>query len=184
VKPGQWWPPIGVAAMILLGLVVGHGATPLDDWFLHFRHTPVRWLAYFAYPLSLLVIGCIVVGVAAYRRWWRFAAAGIVLPPSAYLLVQLIKPFFGRTKGGGLAYPSGHITMTTVVIGLVVIVAGGALWSVLVAAAYIALAMVGVGSTFHYFTDTIGGLLLGSSVVCIAAYAARRDLTPVNPSAI
>jgi membrane-associated phospholipid phosphatase len=49
---------------------------------------------------------------------------------------------------------------------------------------YVALAMVGVGSTFHYFTDTIGGMLLATSIVCIAALVARRDLTGVNPGAI
>jgi len=119
-----------------------------------------------------------------YRRWWRFAAVAVVFPPAAYLLVQVIKPLFGRMKGDGLAYPSGHLTMTTVVLGLVVLLAGGALWTVLIAASYVALAMLGVGSTFHYFTDTVGGMLLGTSIVCIAALLARPDLTRVNPAAI
>ena len=69
-------------------------------------------------------------------------------------------------------------------MGLFVLVAGGALWAVLIAVSYVALAMVGVGSTFHYFTDTIGGMLLGTSIVCVAALVARRDLTRVNPGAI
>jgi hypothetical protein len=55
---------------------------------------------------------------------------------------------------------------------------------VLIAVGYIALAMVGVGATFHYFTDTVGGVLLGTSIVCIGALVARSDLTPVNPTAI
>ena len=29
--------------------------------------------------------------------------------------------------------------------------------------------MVGVGVTFHYFTDTVGGVLFGTAIVCVAA---------------
>jgi hypothetical protein len=29
--------------------------------------------------------------------------------------------------------------------------------------------MVGQAVSYHYFTDTVGALLLGSSVVCVAA---------------
>jgi hypothetical protein len=74
--------------------------------------------------------------------------------------------------------------MTTVVLGLFILVAGGAWWAVLIAVTYVALAMVGVGSTFHYFTDTVGGALLGASIVWVAALVARRDLTRVKPGAI
>jgi membrane-associated phospholipid phosphatase len=141
-------------------------------------------MAGLANPLSLAVLGVAVVGVALYRRKRRLAAVAVVFPPATYLLVQYIKPLFGRMKDDGLAYPSGHITTTTVVLGLFVLVAGGAWWAVVVAAGYVALAAVGVGATFHYFTDTVGGILLGTSVVCIAALIARRDLTRVNPTAI
>ena len=30
----RWWPPVGVLAMLLLGLLVGKNSTPIDDWFL------------------------------------------------------------------------------------------------------------------------------------------------------
>jgi hypothetical protein len=179
-----WWPLVGVAAMILLGLAVGKGSTPLDDRFQEHNNSATQALSFLAKPLSLAILGFAVVGMALYRRWRRFAAVAVVFPPAAYLLVQFIKPLFGRMKGDGLAYPSGHITTTTVVLGLFVLVAGGALWAVLIAILYVALAMVGVGSTFHYFTDTIGGMLLATSIVCIAALVARRDLTRVNPGAI
>jgi hypothetical protein len=178
------WPPIGLAAMILLGLAVGKGSTPLDDWFDRFGHTPVRFLTYLANPLALAAIGLTVVGVALFRRWWLFAALAVVCPPAAYWLVQFIKPLFGRAEDDGLAYPSGHITLTTVVLGFFVLVAGVALWALLIGVAYVALAMLGVGSTFHYFTDTVGGMLLGTTIVCVAALIARPDLTRVNPAAI
>ena len=35
--------------------------------------------------------------------------------------------------------------------------------------------MIGQGVTYHYFTDTVGALLLGSAVVCVAALAAELD---------
>jgi membrane-associated phospholipid phosphatase len=169
--------------MILLGLAVGKGSTSFDDWFDKLGHTPVRFLAYLANPLVLAAVGLSVVGVALYRRWWLFAAAALVFPVVGYLLVQVIKPWFGRAKDDGLAYPSGHITMTTVVLGFFVLIAGGALWAVLIGVSYVALAMLGVGSTFHYFTDTVGAMLLGTAIVCVAALVCRRDLTRVNPGA-
>jgi hypothetical protein len=58
---------------------------------------------------------------------------------------------------------------------MIVLVAGGALWAVLAGAAFVVLAMVGQAVTYHYFTDTVGALLLGSAVVCVAAVAAELD---------
>lgn len=60
------------------------------------------------------------------------------------------------------------------VAGLLVLVAGVGLWSVLLATSAILLGMLGLAMTFHYFTDTVGGVLLGTSVVCAAAAFARR----------
>ena len=31
----RWWPLVGLCLMLLLGLAVGRGSTPVDDWFLH-----------------------------------------------------------------------------------------------------------------------------------------------------
>jgi hypothetical protein len=169
--------------MILVGLAVGKGSTPVDDWFDKFDHHAAWTLANLAKPPMLAVIATGVVAVALRRRWWRFAAVVVVFPPAAYLVVLFVKPLFGRIKGDGIAYPSGHITVTTIVLGLFVLVTGGALWSVLVAVPYVAVAMLGVGAAFHYFTDTVGGVLLGTSVVCLAALVARADLTRVNPGA-
>ncbi len=170
--------------MVLLGWAVGKSSTGLDDWFHRYSHSPTRDLRGFTDPLALVVLVAATVGFALYRRRWLLAAVAAVLPYGAYLLVQVIKPLFGRDKGGGLAYPSGHITTTTVVLGLFVLVTGCALWALVFATVYVGLAVIGVGTTFHYFTDTVGGVLLGTSLVCIAALLTERDLTRVNPRAI
>jgi membrane-associated phospholipid phosphatase len=95
-------------------------------------------------------------------------------PAVAIALVQLLKPLFDRRSDGALAYPSGHTTTMVVVIGMVVLVARCALWAVLVAVAYCLLGMIGQGVTYHYFTDTIGGVLLGTAIVCVAALTLGR----------
>jgi membrane-associated phospholipid phosphatase len=161
--------------MLLLGWAVGRGSTAVDDWFQGLRHSPVRWLQFLADPwaLAIVLVGCVAIAVA--RRQWYLAAAAVLAPAVAIVLARLFKLLFERQKGRGIfAYPSGHTTFMVVVLGMAIIVAGIALWAVLVAVAWCVLAMVGVGVTFHYFTDTVGGLLLGTAVVCLAALILRR----------
>jgi hypothetical protein len=52
---------------------------------------------------------------------------------------------------------------------MVVLVAGGRLWAVVAAAVVVVVGMVLVGTSFHFFTDTVGALLLGSAYVAVAA---------------
>jgi membrane-associated phospholipid phosphatase len=160
--------------MLLLGWVVGMGATPVDDWFQRYRDSPARRLAIVTNPRVLVTLLVVVLLVALYRRRWRLAAATPLAPLVAIVFVQMLKPVFGREKDGGLAYPSGHVTTLVVVAGLAVLAAGCAWWAVLAAIATILLGMVGVGITFHYFTDTVGGLLLGSAIVCVVALASGQ----------
>lgn len=171
----RWWPAVGLMAMLLLGWAVGKSSTPVDDWFQRFRHAPVRRLAVIADPRMLLAVAMVVLAVACLQRRWWLAAMTVVAPMLGITIVRFLKPVFDRDKGGGLAYPSGHLTATTIVMGLAVLAAGAAWWAVVSAVVAVALAMLGVGVTFHYFTDVIGGVLLGSAVVCGAAVVARRD---------
>jgi membrane-associated phospholipid phosphatase len=159
--------------MVALGLAVRHGSTPLDDWFhQHGRH--VRFLMFLANPWVLASVVLATLAVAVYRRRYRLAIATAVCPLLAMGLARLLKPMFGREWGPGLAYPSGHTATIVVVMGMVVLVAGAALWVVLVAVVYCLLGIVGVGVSFHYFTDTVGGLLLGTAIVCLAALTLGR----------
>jgi membrane-associated phospholipid phosphatase len=168
-KAIRLWPPVAVVAMVLLGLVVRNGSTPVDDWFHRYGHSPARWLLFFTDPRVLALVVLATAVVALYRARWRLAIATAVCPLLAMGLTRLMKPVFGRERGGAFAYPSGHTTTVVVVMGMVVVAAGAALWAVLVAVAFCLLGMLGQAVSYHYFTDTLGALLLGTAIVCVAA---------------
>jgi membrane-associated phospholipid phosphatase len=160
--------------MVLLGVAVRHGSTRIDDWFHRYTHTPAGYLLYFTDPRVLALIVLATLAVANYRQQWRLAAATAACPLVAMALARLLKHLFGRERGGALAYPSGHSTTVVVVMGMVVLVAGSALWAVLLAVAWCVLALVGQGVAYHYFTDTVGAALLGTAIVCVAALVLRH----------
>ena len=169
------WPPVALAAMLLLGWVVGHGSTPFDDWFHQFRRTPARRLLFFTDPAVLAIVLAAGVVVAIYLRRWRLAVVMVASPLVGIVLSRLLKQMFGRENDGALAYPSGHTTVAVIVMGMIVLAAGGALWAVIVAVIFSLLAVLGQSVTYHYFTDTVGGVLLGTAVVCMAALVVELD---------
>ena len=159
---------------MVLGLVVRDGSTPVDDWFQRGRGSGLGWLLFFTdFRTMLLALAC-ALGLALYRQRWTLAAVVAVTPVAAVWLSRLCKQLFGRLKEGAVAYPSGHTTLMVTVLGMLILVVGARLWVVLAAAVWAMLGMVGQAVTYHYFTDTVGALLLGSSVVCIAAAVMRR----------
>jgi membrane-associated phospholipid phosphatase len=160
--------------MALLGFVVRHGSTPVDDWFHRFGRGPAHRLLFFTDPRVLVLIVLATLGVALYRRQWRLALAAAVCPLLAMGLARLLKPVFGRERLGAFAYPSGHTATLVVVMGMVVLVAGAALWAVLFAAVYCLLGIVGQAVSYHYFTDTVGALLLGTAIVCVVSLVLGR----------
>lgn len=158
--------------MVLLGVAVGTRSTPLDDWFQELDFP--RWwrlVVDWRLMLAVLIATC---AVALWRGRWRMALATAVCPAVGLAVVWLLKPLFGRMSGGALAYPSGHVTTLVVVAGLVVLAAGGRTWALVAASVAVAFGVLRVGSTFHYVTDTVGAVLLGTAIVCVAARLVRR----------
>ncbi|ORA29793.1 PA-phosphatase [Mycobacterium aquaticum] len=175
----RWWPPIGLVAMLLLGWAVGQGPTAADTWFQQLGSDmgPSRTaFLVFTYPPAVTLVLVAVIVVTLRRRQWWLAVAMLLSTPLATLAVQVCKRIFGREKGGALCYPSGHTTFAVVVLGLLVVAAGIAVWSLIVAITLGLLAMFGQAITYHYFTDTIGAALLATSVVCVVALVARREV--------
>ncbi|TQR87974.1 PA-phosphatase [Mycobacterium hodleri] len=150
----KWWPAVGLPLMVVLGLAVGDRSTGVDDWFNRngwAAHPVLGRLLFFTEPLLLQLL---LVGVVA---------------------VRVLKRLFGREREGALAYPSGHVTVMMTVLGVVVLVWGARRWLLLAAAVFAGLGTAGQALTYHYFTDTIGAVLLGSSLVVLAATAAKLD---------
>ncbi len=178
IRALRYWPPIGLAAMAVLGLVVGRGSTRLDDWFSHAgkSHDGVDDLLLFTKPVLLAVMLLAALAVALFQRRWRLAAVVALTPAVGLAAVRILKPLFERSKGdAGLAYPSGHVTVMVAVVGMIVLVAGARVWVLVSAVAFALLGLTGQALTYHYFTDTIGAALLASALVCLAVRAAGLD---------
>jgi membrane-associated phospholipid phosphatase len=124
----------------------------------------------------------------AWRRRDRLGAAVALLGPFVALFITEVvaKPIVDRTKGNGLAYPSGHVTGATALAAVAVVLAyrhWGHRYAVRVAVVVAALPLlVGAGVVrlgWHYATDVVGGLAVGTAgvlgvAVALSALEARQ----------
>ncbi|MET0974870.1 MAG: phosphatase PAP2 family protein [Leifsonia sp.] len=118
----------------------------------------------------------------ARRRWAAFYFA--VASAASAIAVQLLKQLFGRARPADMlvvsdygSFPSGHVAnAATVAVALGVIFpvvwvwTAGAVWTVLMA----------VSRTYlgaHWFTDTVGGFLVGAGMALVlwAPFAERLE---------
>lgn len=163
--------------MVVLGLVAGAGPNAFDDAALlamqRVLGTQPHWMLYFSWALPMMVLLAVAVLIALVRRRWRLAVVVALCPVLSVVIVRLIKPLFGRYKGGLLAYPSGHTTVVITVMAMLVLAAGVSLWLVLVAGVVTVIGGLSMAATdLHYLTDNIGAAFFASAMVCLAVLAA------------
>lgn len=160
--------------MVLLGLVVRDGATPVDAWMQQARGGPLGSLLLFTDYRTVQALLLTAVAVSLYRRMWALVPVIVVVPIVAVWAARALKPIFGRLKDEGLAYPSGHTAAMVAVLGMLILAIGVRRWLLWAVAVFAALGILGQSVTYHYFTDAVGALLLGTSLVCLTAAGLRR----------
>ncbi|MGQ0837865.1 phosphatase PAP2 family protein [Actinokineospora sp.] len=119
---------------------------------------------------------------APLERGPRVALLAVLGPVvTAGLNTWVLKPIFGRTHDGYLAYPSGHTATLVSILAVVTLVVAAdappgrrAVRTTVVAATALVLVAVAasaiVGLRYHYVTDTIGALFWAvGAVVAVAA---------------
>jgi membrane-associated phospholipid phosphatase len=183
--------------LVVLGVLFSGQATadpfdravdaPVINW-LAGHQTLALWLAY---PATLVPAGTVSVIAAAIclaRGWLRGAVLALLAVPVASGLNDAIfKHLFHRTYLGALTYPSGHATAaSSLAAALTVLLLASRSTNPLLssrstnpllrwlipALAWLAVVVVAVGVIglrWHYFTDTIGGIALGTGTVCALA---------------
>lgn len=199
------WPVLATCVLVIaaLGLLLREQAHPdrLDSvvdtaMVASFRsHQGVLpWLALPGSTVPLIAVSlAIAVGCLVARRPNGVILAVTAVPVTAFLDDTVLKHLVDRTHFGQLSFPSGHtasaMTLATV-LGVLLHdparriatrMARAAL--VVVACAVTALVAVGViGLRWHYFTDTVGGVALGTGTVL--ALALLIDLAPGLPRSL
>ena len=164
---------VGMPLMVLLGLGVRDGVTPVDAWMQQARSGPLGTLLFFTDYRTAQTLMAATIAVALFRKLWVLIPLALATPALGLLSAETLKPLFGRFKGEALAYPSGHTTVMVVALGMLILAVGVRRWLVWAAVAFAALGILGQAVTYHYFTDAVGALLLGTSLVCVAAVVLR-----------
>jgi membrane-associated phospholipid phosphatase len=186
---------IAAASVLLVATAIGgvclaHGTDPssLDTWFPSFigsGHrsllTDVTWLRY---PV-VIVVGALVIAAVAFPRDRIRALACLLGPPLALVTSELVvKPWVGRTLGGGLSYPSGS-TVGASALGMALVLAVPArrrTIAVVAATAYaLWMAIAVISLQWHYPTDAVAGLAYGTAVVLLLDGGAWLVVDRIRP---
>lgn len=180
-----------LTAQVLSAGWLARGDEPTLDWLIAHRSDSwtslAKFITNFGGPAGAIAIG---VAIGAYLTWRtrRVVPGAIVLGTVALALVvnTAMKILVGRERPPALtrlinetnlSYPSGHVAGTTALVGVVLLVylAGrpgrARAWAAGVAGALIvaAIALTRIYLGVHWLSDTVGGALLGATVVLTVA---------------
>jgi membrane-associated phospholipid phosphatase len=193
------WPVLAMCVIVLaaLGLLLREQAQP--DWFdsavdtamvasFSGHQAVLPWLALPGSTIPLIAVSiAIAIGCLIARRPNGAVLAVTAVPVTAFLDDTVLKHLVDRTHFGELSFPSGHtasaMTLATV-LGVLLHdparrTATRAARAALVVAACAVTVLVAVGVIglrWHYFTDTVGGVALGTGTVLTLAFLI--DLAP------
>lgn len=176
------WPPLRAmdagAARRLHDTALGH-----PEW-----TSTLRFLSDWVWdPATLRCAVALLTGWLLYRRAWRLAAWSGVTAVAGALIGLLVKTVVERTRPSladpvaqapGFSFPSGHAMTATTSFAILLLVLlpmvhprwRALCWSLAV------LSVLGVGFTrialgVHWFSDVVGGWLLGLAVVASTGWA-------------
>jgi undecaprenyl-diphosphatase len=188
----------GLFSLLTLLVVAGWTQGFDDSWNTAMANLEVPWLFDLAevlhriggVPVASLTVALVTVAFVVTRRWW-FAAAWLAIIGVAQIVTTVVKLLVGRERPidalvheSSAAYPSGHASVSgaAIAIGLAVLV--GFLWPhrcrlfMLVGAAYaVTMAWSRTYLHAHWFTDVVGGVILGTAIVLAVALTMGDKLT-------
>lgn len=176
---------LAVLAVVLGILVTVEADIDIDDWWNGFVSVfapldPIAfamnflgggWFATFVVPLGAAGI------LLALRRPWG-AVFVVVASAASAAGVQVLKAIFGRARPEDMivisdhgSFPSGH-TANAATIAVIAVVLVPRVWMAVVGGAWVfAMAFSRTQVHAHWFSDTVGGALIGAGVALIVAGA-------------
>ena len=93
--------------MVLLGLGVRGGETPVDSFFQQAQGGPLSRLLFLTDERTAKLLLLTTLAVAVYRRLWPVAIAAVVVPVAAWAAVEALKPLFAGSRIRALPTPAG-----------------------------------------------------------------------------
>ncbi len=165
---------VGVTAVGGLWFAFRPASGTLDGWLLDVvgasRSPWFTDMTALRYP-GVIVAGAVVAAATTFPRDRPRSLACLAGPPIALLACELVaKPWVGRTLGGALSYPSGS-TVGAAALAAVAVLATPPRWrpvTIVLGALYAGgMAVAVVALRWHYPTDALAGLFLGTGVVVL-----------------